>query len=250
MRFWQSRLGHYRIFDLFGLLVFGSVFGLAFETLYMFIMKGEWFSRRGLLFLPLCPLYGIALTISAVLPAVCRKTILRLWLTGCLAGSMLEYLASFLMEKTFSLRWWDYSYWPYNLNGRIWLPMSLVWGLVVIACNRWVAPWLVRTLKKIPQKLTEVFFALLLILIIMDVSLTTIGIYRFANRHEIIQGPDWLSTDSVNQKPWLKELDQTLFSDHNIYKIFPYMAAKTPTGWERVTILEQSGRLGRPDQLD
>ena len=41
----------------------------------------------------------------------------------------LEYITSFLMEKIFNMRWWDYSKMPYNLNGRICLKNSLLFGI-------------------------------------------------------------------------------------------------------------------------
>lgn len=47
----------------------------------------------------------------------------------CAAGSaILEYVTSVLMEKIFDARWWDYSDMPLNINGRICLPATLLFG--------------------------------------------------------------------------------------------------------------------------
>ncbi len=41
---------------------------------------------------------------------------------------LVEYFTSFVMEKAFNARWWDYSKQPFNLHGRICLTHTLYWG--------------------------------------------------------------------------------------------------------------------------
>ncbi len=48
------------------------------------------------------------------------------FLWGVVITSTLEYLTSFVMEKMFHTRWWDYSRYRFNLNGRICL-LNAVW---------------------------------------------------------------------------------------------------------------------------
>ena len=40
-----------------------SVLGLVIETLYCFVTTGIWESRKGLIYGPFCPVYGIGATI-------------------------------------------------------------------------------------------------------------------------------------------------------------------------------------------
>ncbi len=209
----------------------------------MFFLTGEWINRKGFLFLPLCPLYGFALIGSRLMPAACQKTYFRLWLSGCVGGTLLEFTSSVLMEKAFHLRWWDYSYLPYNIEGRVWLPMSLLWGLVVVVSNRWLSTLILAGLKKLPVRTTEFIFTLLLVLVIIDSSLTSMGLFRFAQRHQLIQTPSWVAAFNQDigiddHQPWLIKLDQTLFSDQHIYRIFPYITSKDGDRWERMIIQE------------
>ena len=57
---------------------------------------------------------------------------------------MLEYVASFVMEKLFGSVFWDYSEKPLNLQGRICLQYSLYWGflglLLIYVLDRHRAP--------------------------------------------------------------------------------------------------------------
>lgn len=111
-----------------------SVCGWLMETVLCSIQERH-FVNRGFLIGPLCPIYGVGvLCILTVLLPV-RHGLSSQWLAvpilfivGALLASAVEYAASWLMEKLFHARWWDYSQYTYNLNGRICLPISLAWG--------------------------------------------------------------------------------------------------------------------------
>ena len=46
-----------------------------------------------------------------------------------ISSAILEYLTSFVLEKFFGARWWDYSTIPLNIHGRICLSCSIAFGL-------------------------------------------------------------------------------------------------------------------------
>ena len=45
---------------------------------------------------------------------------------------MLEYLTSYAMEKLFHMRWWDYSQFKLQINGRVCLLNSTLFGLACV----------------------------------------------------------------------------------------------------------------------
>ena len=53
---------------------------------------------------------------------------LELFFFGGLAACTLEYLTSYFMEKIYKACWWDYSNWPFNINGRVCLYGFLTFG--------------------------------------------------------------------------------------------------------------------------
>lgn len=116
-----------------------SFVGWAQETVQCSVRERR-FVNRGFLNGPICPIYGCGalLILSALLPL--QRGVSDLWLSvplvfliGGLIASALEYFTSWLMEKLFHARWWDYSQQKCNLNGRICLWISVAWGVLAAA---------------------------------------------------------------------------------------------------------------------
>lgn len=51
-----------------------------------------------------------------------------IFIVGMVVCDFVEYFTSFVMEKAFNARWWDYSGQPFNLHGRICLTHTFYWG--------------------------------------------------------------------------------------------------------------------------
>ncbi len=115
---------------------FYSIIGWISEVIYCYI-KDKKFTNRGFLFGPVCPIYGTG-AISMLLTLTWCKDIwfgkfyagpLMVLLIGVVVCDVVEYLTSYLMEKLFHARWWDYSKKKFNLHGRICLEHSTYWGI-------------------------------------------------------------------------------------------------------------------------
>ena len=64
------------------------------------------------------------------------------FLFGALLTSALEYFTSWVMEKLFHMRWWDYSHYKFQINGRVCLLNSTCFGLACVLLCHLVQPWL------------------------------------------------------------------------------------------------------------
>ncbi len=110
-----------------------SFFGWIFETIYTTIHERKW-QVRGFLFGPVIPIYGVgAVAISAVLEltkvhGIESMTWYQVFLISFFGSMVLEYVTSWGLEKLFHAYWWDYHDMPLNINGRICLPASLLFG--------------------------------------------------------------------------------------------------------------------------
>ena len=125
------------------------------------------FVNRGFLIGPYCPIYGTcALLMILILPN--QKNIFLLFLMSLLICSISEYLTSYVMEKLFKARWWDYSSRRFNLNGRICLKMSLGFGLLGVILVRYVNPFITSYLIKIPNNIVDIIFYILIIIFAID----------------------------------------------------------------------------------
>lgn len=104
-----------------------SFLGWVWEVVFHLFLDRA-FVNRGLLTGPWLPIYGVGglLILIFLKPFAKRPPLLFLLITA--ACSVLEYTAGWLLERIWSLRWWDYSACFMNLNGRICLGASLLFS--------------------------------------------------------------------------------------------------------------------------
>ncbi len=122
------------------LFFFYSAGGWLLESIYCSIGEKR-IINRGFLTGPLCPIYGTAALVMTILiynPFKDRPLII--FLLGIVLCDIVEYLTSYIMEKLFSARWWDYTYEFLNIRGRICLKHTLYWGIISVAFVRVLHP--------------------------------------------------------------------------------------------------------------
>ena len=122
--------------ELFLLYIAYSVLGWCGEMLYCSIPKGHICEKRGFLNGFLCPIYGHgALLVLYCLHGGFKNPVLT-FIFGAIVTSVLEYFTSWIMEKLFHMRWWDYSHYKFQINGRVCLLNSACFGLAsVLLCH-------------------------------------------------------------------------------------------------------------------
>ena len=65
---------------------------------------------------------------------------------------IVEYISSFALDVIYGQKWWDYSGYFVNLNGRICLEGLLIFGLGGLAISYIIAPMLDNALRKVSKK--------------------------------------------------------------------------------------------------
>lgn len=123
-----------------------SFAGFLLETAFARLTGGNT-SRKGLLVLPLCPVYGAGACLILALPQWAAERPWALFLLGGLAATGVEYLAALYHEKALGVTFWNYDGLPGNIQGRVCLPFSLAWGLLslgLVQLHPLLAPWLAR----------------------------------------------------------------------------------------------------------
>lgn len=117
-----------------------SFFGWVYESTLCSITSRS-LVNRGFLNGPLCPVYGFgALT---VILAFWREPDISPWnlfFSSMVLTCTLEYITSWVMEKLFHARWWDYSEYRYNINGRVCLLGALAFGSFSVVLIKAVHP--------------------------------------------------------------------------------------------------------------
>ncbi len=72
------------------------------------------------------------------------STWIPLFLLSALVTSILEYITSWILEKLFDTKWWDYSHYKFNIKGRVCLLNSSLFGLLGMLASHFVHPLLMR----------------------------------------------------------------------------------------------------------
>jgi len=110
------------------LLFIYSFVGWLFEILIRIIEERK-IINRGFLIGPYCPIWGFGVVLMTIfLQNFVNEPVAFILLAMIVAG-ILEYITSYIMEKLFKAKWWDYSKYPFNLNGRITLQHLLFFGV-------------------------------------------------------------------------------------------------------------------------
>ena len=124
--------------------------------------------NRGFYIGPYCPIYGVGVLLIIFLLNNYTDSPLALFVLATVICMVLEYLTSYVMEKWFNARWWDYSDRIFNLNGRICLETTIPFGLGAVLVMYVVQPFIVNILNKIPNNLIIIIGIVLMTIFIID----------------------------------------------------------------------------------
>lgn len=137
-----------------------SFLGYLVERLFAAAARMENQTRRCLWLLPLCPVYGLAMTAVLALPAA-WKTLPWLPLAAGAVTTAVEYAVHWVYEKWLHVRFWDYTGLPLQIGGRVCLMFSLAWGALASAAVLIIQPRLDALIPHIPPGITAAALFLL-----------------------------------------------------------------------------------------
>lgn len=185
-----------RLVIAFLLFIIFSFVGWLLEVTCFFIYDKK-IVNRGFLLGPYCPVYGISAILIVYLLESFKHNLILLFLLSILICMITEYFISYLCEKLFKARWWDYSNRKFNINGRIYLPYSILFGFLGLITVGFIAPLLFKLLKQIPIKILYVYFFILLIIFIADLIASIIIMFKVKDKTRNIKKD---STEEINIK--------------------------------------------------
>lgn len=144
-----------------------SIIGWIVESLYVSINTKK-IVNRGFLIGPLCPIYGYGAILIILYIEQYKENILTVFILGLVICAFLEYITSYLMEKIFKARWWDYSNRKCNLNGRVCLQNATLFGLGGLIIIYITQPIIEKTIYKIPLKILIPIAIISFIILLID----------------------------------------------------------------------------------
>ncbi|MBR1584087.1 MAG: putative ABC transporter permease [Clostridia bacterium] len=187
------------------------------------------FINRGFLIGPYCPIYGFgAVIVTALLSRYTDAPAMVFVMAMVLCGT-LEYVTSFLMEKLFHARWWDYSHKRFNLNGRVCADTLIPFGLLGMLMIYVVKPLLFYWMDRWPGHTLQWACLGLLVIFLSDVALSTTILSKI-RKTATLSGED--DTEAITRAVREKLADRALA--RRVMNAFPYVRLYTKPVMERI----------------
>ncbi|MFC5542605.1 hypothetical protein ACFPOH_12905 [Ureibacillus suwonensis] len=164
-----------------------SFLGWVWESIYCTIRGRKW-ANRGFLYGPICPIYGCGSLLGYFLFDLIKNGYVpdldwwMIFILGFIASMVLEYPTSWILEKLFKARWWDYSRYPLNINGRTSVPTSIGFGAAAILLMKCLIPLADQWLTLIPETVLNILALILVSMISIDTTLTVSSLTDFQKR--------------------------------------------------------------------
>ena len=193
--FWSAFL----IFILF------SFIGWISEVIYVGVTSAHKFVNRGFLHGPLCPVYGFGGVVILMLPPSLYATWIPLFFASMILCTIVEYFVSWLMEKLFHTRWWDYSHYKIQLNGRICLLNSILFGFLGVVVIHFVYPLMTDLLNSLGQTWISISGMIILAVLSVDIFFTVRKLVDFANVMKKLKELGETLNSHYGQEEWFKK---------------------------------------------
>lgn len=183
------------------------------------LLKMHKFVNRGFLIGPMCPIYGFGGVLITILLNNYSKDPLVLFIMAIVLCAVLEYVTSYIMEKVFKNRWWDYSDQKFNINGRICLECAIPFGIAGIIMFYGINPLLIKLFSYFNIVALEVIAFSLLFITLVDIIISFNVIISLKNISNSIRCD---STELITKK--VKEiLNNKTFLHKRLLASFPDM---------------------------
>lgn len=150
--------------------IFFSFLGWAYEVLFYSVQLRK-FVNSGFLHGCICPVYGFGgLILTPLIGRISDPKILFFF--GMIVCSILEYITSWVLEEMFDKRWWDYSRWPLNINGRICIVSMLGFGFATLLGVKIIIPYTLARIDMLSTPTVYMLSGMCAAILLMDLAHT------------------------------------------------------------------------------
>ena len=169
------------------------------------------FINRGFLTGPWLPIYGsgaalITIAVKGLSPL--ESSIGTTFVISFILCGTIEYMTSFVLEKRFHARWWDYSQKPMNLHGRIWIGNLILFGLGGVLIVELFNPLLSHLSEHMSFRLREILAIVLLCIFAADYVMSHFVLKLVKTGVESSEADD---TEAINKEIDLLLRDRSFF---------------------------------------
>lgn len=183
------------------------------------LVKQHRLSNRGFLIGPYLPIYGSGCLLIIILLNNSVNDFFGLFLKAMIICSILEYFTSFIMEKIFKTRWWDYSDRKFNINGRICLENMIMFGLLGCLVMYVVNPFFTSMIIYLRGNVVNILGIIILIVFVLDF---TVSFKIILNIRSVVTSVAKDGTDEITKR--VKQILEKSNVYKRIIKAFPKLS--------------------------
>ncbi len=207
----------------FLLFIIYSILGWIMEVIIVSFQQKK-VTDRGFLIGPYCPIYGTGALLITIFLTKYVDDLVALFVMSSIFGAVLEYFTSYIMEKIFKTRWWDYSTHKYNLNCRISLTTTLGFGALGVILIHFLNPFFEKVMGLFPDLVLTIVSIVLAVIILTDIIIS-FNVISNIKRVDLSDAID--TTDEITAK--VKEiLRSKSLLNKRLVIAFPNLKVKIP----------------------
>ena len=224
-----------------------SVIGWIMEITLGLISKRK-FVNRGFLIGPYCPIYGFGGVAITILLSNFMKTIDQvslidsIWISTivimCICG-ILEYITSYVMEKLFHARWWDYNNFKFNINGRICLETLIPFTIIGQIILRYASPTFINILSNMPSIWLHILTGTFLVIFITDIFIS----YNIIHSFKKVSNEAKDNTEEITKK--VKEIISKTWRGKRLISAFPNLDIEVIREKIKQKVEESKKKIGK-----
>lgn len=182
------------------------------------------FINRGFLIGPYCPIYGVGGVSIALFLSKFYESPIALFILAMVVCAFLEYVTSYLMEKLFHARWWDYSQYKYNINGRICLETMIPFGILGCVVVYIADPLMRKLFSLLPFETWNIIAIIMVALFIIDLIISLKVVTNFKKKATQFLESDNTEEITKRVKEYLDEVSSLV--NTRLVKAFPNVNRK------------------------
>lgn len=224
-----------------------SVIGWIMEITLGLAQKRK-FVNRGFLIGPYCPIYGfggVAITIllSNFMITIDKVSLIdSIWISSIvimfICGA-LEYITSYVMEKLFHARWWDYKNFKFNINGRICLETLIPFTIIGQIILRYASPTFINILSNMPSIWLHILTGTFLVIFITDIFIS----YNIIHSFKKVSNEAKDNTEEITKK--VKEIISKTWRGKRLISAFPNLDIEVIREKIKQKVEESKKKIGK-----
>lgn len=163
---------------IFLLFIIYSFIGYILEITNCSIRNKKLVLNRGFFLGPYLPIYGISCLLMGSFIIRYKSDLLTVFVMSAFVCTTVEYITSYILEKIFKARWWDYSDRKFNLEGRVCLGNAFLFGIGGLVFTYIINPIVVFLISKLSITLLRIISITLMVIFFTDVIITIRTLYQ------------------------------------------------------------------------